>query len=386
MHILHISNDFGGTEVYKNLYQHLDKLGIKQTILVPLNPRVKNRKGNHDFDFITQGSKIIYSHSQKWYHRYLYDGKIAGVVKEALKKIDFSEIDLIHSGTLCMTGAVAYEIFKKLNIPFIVSVRNTDINAYFKRMFWKRNYFNTILENASNVIFISPQYKKDCFQKYFNKSTVEVIKNKTIVIPNGINYYYLKNRKLDKKRLHNPIEIVYAAGFKNNKNLYRLIKAIELLKNKYDVKLTAVGKSLPNRKVSDKYVQLLETEAANKNYIELLEYKQKEDLCELYKSKDIFVMPSIHETFGLSYVEALSQGLPIVYTKSQGFDGFYNEGVVGFGVDPFSIEDIANGIESIIKDYDNLANNVVNLDLESSFDWKKIADEYVNLYKKICKI
>ena len=72
IHILQISNDFGGTEVYRNLYQHLDNIGVKQTIFVPLNPRVLYRKGNHDFKFKTEGSKIIYSVTQKWYHRYLY--------------------------------------------------------------------------------------------------------------------------------------------------------------------------------------------------------------------------------------------------------------------------------------------------------------------------
>src|SRR5690554_333604 len=297
MHILHISNDFGGTEVYKNLYQHLDKLGVKQTILVPVNPRVKNRVGNHDFEFETKGSKIVYSFSQKWFHRYLYGSKIEGVVKDTKKLIDLNDISLIHAGTLCMTGAVAYEISKKSQIPYIVSIRNTDINTYFKKMWWKKEYFSNILEHAASVVFISPQYKKDCFEYHFEKATVQKIKNKTIVVPNGINAYYLQNLKDSPKAMHDPIELVYAAGFKNNKNLVRLIQAVEILKNKkYNVKLTAVGKSLPNRQVSDKYIELINKVAEGKDYIDLLEYKEKEDLCILYKQMDIFVMPSIHET------------------------------------------------------------------------------------------
>ena len=91
-HILHISNDFGGTEVYKNLYQSLDKLGIKQTIFVPINPRVADRKGNHDFDFKTKGSRIIYSHVQKWYHRYLYESKISKVFKDLDNLVDLKDV------------------------------------------------------------------------------------------------------------------------------------------------------------------------------------------------------------------------------------------------------------------------------------------------------
>lgn len=384
MHILHISNDFGGTEVYRNLYQHLDNIGIKQTIFVPLNPRVRYRKGNHDFIFKTEGSKIIYSHSQKWYHRYLYNSKISGVVKDIKRLVDLDEITLIHSGTLCMTGAVAFEISKQIKKPFIVSVRNTDINTYFKKMWWKKSYFNSILETASTVVFISPQYKKDCFERHFDKSIADKIEDKTKVIPNGIDSYYLKNRQNIPKTLHNPVEIVFAGGFKNNKNLLRLIQAVDILKNKnYNVRLTAVGRSLPNRKVSDDYVDLLDKATEEKDYIDLLDYKEKEGLCQLYKDTDIFAMTSIHETFGLSYVEALSQGLPIVYTKGQGFDGFYKEGEIGFGVNALDVEDIAKGIESVIKNYPHLAHNVVDLQLSESFDWNEIAIRYQKLYNSI---
>jgi glycosyltransferase involved in cell wall biosynthesis len=384
IHILQISNDFGGTEVYRNLYQHLDNIGVKQTIFVPLNPRVLYRKGNHDFKFKTEGSKIIYSVTQKWYHRYLYSNKITAVVKDLEKLVDLDEISLIHTNALCMTGAVAFEISKKNKKPYIVSVRNTDINEYFKKMWWKKNYFYKVLTNASSLIFISPQYKKNCFERYFDQSIVSKVVAKTKVIPNAIDSYYLKNRQKIPKTLHNPIEIVFAGGFRDNKNLLSLIQAVEMLKNKkFEVKLTAIGRSLPNRKVSDNYIDLLDKAVEGKDYIYLVDYKEKEELCEVYNNSDIFVMPSIHETFGLSYVEALSQGLPIVYTKGQGFDGFYEDGEVGFAVNALNIKDIARGIECVIENYPNLAQNVVNLQLSKYFDWNEIAKEYLSLYNTI---
>jgi len=384
LHVLHISNDFGGTEVYRNLYQHLDRLGIKQTVFVALNPRVRYRKGNHDFDFKTEGSKIIYSTTQKWYHRYWYTNKIAVVAKDIKKFVDMDDVSIIHTGTLCMTGAVAYEIFKKYNKPYIVSVRNTDINMYFKRMWWKREYFYSILLNANGVVFISPQYKRNCFEHYFDKSIVDKIDVKTKIIPNGIDSFYLQNRKLVPKTLKDPIKIVYTSGYKNNKNLLRLIKAIDLLKNRnYNVTLSAIGRSLPNRKVSNNYIESLEKEVLGKDFICLVDYKEKEDLCETYKEEHIFAMPSILETFGLSYAEALTQGLPIVYTKGQGFDGFYKEGEVGYSVDALDVDDIANGIESVINNYSYLAKNVVNLSLNEDFDWNQIASQYYRLYQSI---
>jgi glycosyltransferase involved in cell wall biosynthesis len=384
VNILHISNDFGGTEVYRNLYQQLDKLGVKQIVFVPLNPRVLNHKGNFDFVFETEGSKIIYSITQKWYHKYLYDFKISTVVKDLEKLVNLNEISLIHTNTLCMTGAVAFEISKKIKKPYLVSVRNTDINVYFKKMFWKKKYFYQILLNSFSVIFISPQYKKKCIDHYFDQSILSKVLSKIKVIPNAVDAYYLLNRVTLNKEIHNPIRIIFAGGFTENKNLLRLINAVEILKyNNYNIILTAIGLSLPNRKVSRSYIDLLYKTLVGKDYIYLIDYMDKVALCEMYKNSDIFVMPSIHETFGLSYIEALSQGLPIVYTKGEGLDGFYNDGEVGYSVDALNTEDIARGIENTIQNYDNLSKNIMNLQLSNNFDWSKIAKDYYALYNTI---
>jgi glycosyltransferase involved in cell wall biosynthesis len=384
LHVLHISNDFGGTEVYRNLYQHLDNLGVKQTVFVPVNPRVKSSIGNHDFEFKTEGSKIIYSTSQRWYHRYLYERKISGVVEDLLRLVDLDDVSIIHTGTLCMTGAVAFEVSKRFNKPYIVAVRDTDINTYFKHMWWKRSYFYSILLKAHEVVFISPQYKKNCLEIHFKKVVSEKIEAKTRVIPNGIDSYYLQNRKLVPKILNKSINIIFAGAYKNVKNLLRLIKAIDLLKKRgYNVTLTAIGRSLPNRLVSETYITLIENEASGKDYIFLVDYKQKEDLCLAYSKADIFVLPSIHETFGLVYAEALSQGLPIVYTAGEGFDGFYKNGEIGYGIDALDIEDIADGIESVINNYAYLAQNVTKLSLNDSFEWNHIAKRYLEIYNSI---
>ena len=92
-------------------------------------------------------------------------------------------------------------------------------------------------------------------------------------------------------------------------------------------------------------------------------------------------MPSTSETFGLVYVEALSQGLPIIYAKGQGFDGYYSNIGIGFGVNARDYNDIANKIEQIIDNYDQISSNISKLDLEDDFDWENIAARYFELYK-----
>ena len=52
------------------------------------------------------------------------------------------------------------------------------------------------------------------------------------------------------------------------------------------------------------------------------EITDKKTLKNLYRENDMFVMPSKNETFGLVYIEALLQGLPILYAKNEGIEGF----------------------------------------------------------------
>src|SRR5690606_848863 len=159
MHILHIANSYGGTEVYTQLIKHLDELGIKQTVYVPLNPNNRNRVGNFLIEFKVKNSKIIYSTKLEQIHRFLLGLKIKTIVSDIEKYIDLKSIDLIHAGLFCTDGSVAYEISKKYSKPYIVAVRNTDVNFYYKKFFWNRSYFNKVLENSKKIIFISHQYK-----------------------------------------------------------------------------------------------------------------------------------------------------------------------------------------------------------------------------------
>ena len=105
----------------------------------------------------------------------------------------------------------------------------------------------------------------------------------------------------------------------------------------------------------------------------------KEKLKELFRSNDLFAMISHSETFGLVYVEALSQGLPVVFTKNQGIDGFFSENI-GVAVNSDSAENVATSIAQLFEEYAEVQKSVVNLDL-SRFQWSAIAQQYLSLFK-----
>lgn len=382
MHILHILNSYGGTEVYTQFIRALDKLGVRQTVFVPLNPNNKNRQGNHLIEFEVSESTIIYSTKLKQYHRFLYSLKIGAIKREIEKQVDIKSIDLMHAGLFSTDGAVAYELSKIYNIPFIVAVRNTDVNFYYKKMWWRRNYFHAILSSAKNIIFISHQYKKS-FLNLLHDRNIKDLNNKSLVIPNGVHSFYLENRVKHIQKLHSPIRVIYAGAFNRGKNILETLNGLDILIRKgYILEFTIIGKGLKYRKEDTEYQDKIYDFATDKQWVRILESLPKEELINAFEESDIFVMPSTPETFGIVYLEALSQGLPIVYAQGQGFDGYYEDKDIGFAVNPKNPHDIANKIESIIINYDRMAMNASELDLYNDFSWEKISEKYLQLYKK----
>ena len=81
------------------------------------------------------------------------------------------------------------------------------------------------------------------------------------------------------------------------------------------------------------------------------------------------------------YIEALSQGLPVVYSKGQGIDGYFSSGAFVEAIDPSSVESIARGILS--------AGNEVITKREScilhaqAFSWKNVSGKYHEIYNSL---
>lgn len=386
MNILHITNSYGGTEVYTNLYKAIDGKDIIQTVFVPLNANNHNRVGNKLIEFKNEESKIIYSTKLKGYHKIFYGLKVNAIVSEIIKKVNLSSIDLIHASTLCFDGAIAYELYKKYNIPYIVAVRNTDVNAYYKKLTWRHGYFTSILKNASKIVFISPKYKENFLRSQVPVKTVEEVENKMVVIPNGINQVYLNNINETPHKLGDEIRLIFVAAFYKGKGLLETIHAVENLRKKgYCLAFNAIGKGLPNRPRDEEYIKEAELLAKGKDWVKLQPFMKPEEIIKEMRESDFFVMVSSPETFGLVYVEALSQKLPIVYAKNQGFDGFFEDGFVGYPALAGDVTDIQNAIEGLIKNYNQICDNIQTIDLHKDFDWNSIGKKYRTIYKEILK-
>lgn len=385
MRILHITNSYGGTAVYTNLYTAIDALSdCEQWIYVPLNSRNHNRVGNMMIDFKNRGSKIHYATLLKGYHSYLYGAKIRAVVRDIEHTFDMTKVNLIHASTLCFDGAVAYELSRQFNIPYVVAVRNTDVHTYYDKLFWRKTYFTKILLNSRMVVFISPKYRENFLKYQVPLEKRKAVSDKTMVIPNGVNNIFLSNQNNVERKLGDEIRLIFVAAFYAGKGLKETIQAIERLRAEgMNVSLNAIGKGLPNRPKDAEYVKQVEALSKGKDWVKLQPFKTPQDIINEMRKSDAFIMVSSPETFGLVYVEALTQKLPIIYACNEGFDGFYKDVFVGYSAHAGSVKSIMEAIKKVKDDYGSLVHNIEALNLEKDFEWNNIGRKYLDMYNTI---
>ena len=374
--LLHITNDYSGSTVYKNLVKELDDLNVQQIVYNPV--RNLNLIGKNIIDLQTKGSDIIYSHIlNNFADRILYKNKIRKIVKDIEQKVTLSKVTFIHAHTWYSDGGVAYELHKKYGIPYIVAVRNTDINLFLKYFLFERNYGMDILRYSKKIITISRVYKK----RLLEDTRLAKIKNKLIndieVVPNGLDPFWIQNQGKRKEQLlpDRKIKLLYIGNFNKGKNVYNLVKAvINLNSTNPAYQLTLIG---GKGKDQERILKLIDTQP-DIQYVGPI--YDLEELKTYYRNSDIFTMPSKAETFGLVYVEALLQGLPILYTQNEGIDGSY-ESAVGEKVKNLGAKEIEYKIRKIVANYSSY--DFAIDEIAMMHQWNLIAMEYIYYYKSI---
>lgn len=71
---------------------------------------------------------------------------------------------------------------------------------------------------------------------------------------------------------------------------------------------------------------------------------------EFFRTADIFISSTIYEPFGITFVEAMNAGLPVVATKVGGIPDVVPDGKAGFLVEPDNIDEMAERLRQLIDD------------------------------------
>lgn len=150
----------------------------------------------------------------------------------------------------------------------------------------------------------------------------------------------LIERKYDNQK---PLRILFAGSMSQRKGLGDLFSAIKLLES-YKVELVIIGSLLAP-------IQFYNSKLSNFTYMGTQPHNK---VLEIMSTCDVFCLPSIVEGRALVMQEAMSQGLPVILTPNTGGEDLVIEGKTGFLVPIRSPEKIAEKIEWILNNKNEL--------------------------------
>lgn len=175
------------------------------------------------------------------------------------------------------------------------------LNKPWHRIFYHLVFFWSLLQ-AKQIITVSETTKND-INNHYPKFT-----QKTTTIHLGITSEFLNQSKSPSKKKN---FLLYAGNWRIHKNLTNLLKALQILKNKfhYKGKLLITGQYQPGH--TD--IQKLSSELKLTNDIILLGCPTVNELKLFYEQAEAYIIPSFYEGFGLPALEAMqAKTVPIV--------------------------------------------------------------------------
>ena len=224
----------------------------------------------------------------------------------------------------------------------------------------QRGYHNIILHLHNELLHSNSRYHDEIFNSLSKIITVsDYIKervssilpsNKVQTIYNGIDLNLFSPQKtssISRKDLgftKDDFIIVYSGRINSEKGISELIDALLLLRDLPQIKLMVLGSSFfDNVKNEDAFIYSLKHKAKRiENNIVFTGFIPYDRVPEYLQLADIAVLPSMwEEPFGLTIVEALAVGLPLIPTRSGG------------------IPEICDGVASFV-DRNNIINNLTN--------------------------
>ena len=202
------------------------------------------------------------------------------------------------------------------------------------------------------------------------------IKNRFEIVPNVVNteIFYPPSQKANNKIK----KMLFVALLSPQKGVPYLLQALAQLKQKrQDFVLDIVGDG-PNREEYEK----LSKELGLGEIVEFHGLKTKLKIAEFMRNSDFFVQPSLYETFGVVYIEAMACGKPIIATQLSVLQEKINK-EIGILVSPKNTEVLTDAIDYMLDHYQNYSSEKISGYAKENFGYEVIGEKLDKIYRKI---
>lgn len=303
------------------------------------------------------------------------------------------DYELIHANFF-MSGWVASRIKKQLKIPYVITFHAL---GKIRKLHQKEsdcfpvsrlNIEQHIVYDADQIIAECPQDEQDLIEHYGADP------DKITIIPCGFSsdefYPLSKSKSRAEVGLEKDDLVLLQLGrMVPRKGVDNVIRAMGKLKDVPKLKLMVVGgaQDVPDFE-NDAEFKRLRKIAQEEGVLESVIFtgrKSRQQLKYYYRAADFFVSTPWYEPFGITPLEAMACGTPVIGSNVGGIKYSVQDNETGFLVPPHNPEALAiavrNGISSPIQ-YRNLCRNALRR-VNEMFTWECVAQQAHQLYREI---
>jgi len=211
------------------------------------------------------------------------------------------------------------------------------------------------------------------------------------VIPPGVDIDRFKPRKDNKKKVQTNLPDAYIlclSRIDTNKGHDLLLNAFDIVKKEVpDVHLVIGGGSPKPHQSEMEVLNMIRSIVKEKNLgdrVHISGYIPDELLVASFQQAELFVLPSIFEPFGMTALEAMACGIPVVASKLGGIREVISSGKDGILIDPTNEEEFADAMITLLKDQDLLVDmgQRAYKSVYKQYSWDAIARRHIEFYEK----
>jgi D-inositol-3-phosphate glycosyltransferase len=303
--------------------------------------------------------------------------------------------DLIHAN-FWMSAMVAADIKQALGIPFVVTFHalgrvrrfwQGDADEFPDRRF---TIEDRIVAEADRIIAECPQDEQDLLRLY------NANQEKITIIPCGFDTaeFWQVEKTTARQKLGLPIDdnlILQLGRLVPRKGVDTVIRAFGCLLRQYHIqaRLLIVGGEAeqPDPRLTPEIARLqaIACQEGVESQVTFVGRRQREVLKYYYSAADVFITTPLYEPFGITPVEAMACGTPVIGSNVGGIKFTVKDGETGYLVPPNNPDAIAERITYLYKNpqiLDCLSRQAIQR-VHQKFTWKQVTSAVAALYEEV---
>lgn len=314
------------------------------------------------------------------YPLFLYQPYELALSSKLVDMAKLHEIEILHVHYAIPHAYAAYMAKKMLQeegiyIPIVTTLHGTDITLVGSHPYYKPAVSFSI-NKSDAVTSVSESLKKDTLRLFDITNTIHVVPN--FIDLDKYQYHFTDCQRVMMANDNEKI-ITHISNFREVKQIPDVIKVFYNIQKEIPAKLMMVGDG-PERAEAEILCKTLGITD------KVIFFGNSHEIDKILCFSDLFLLPSLTESFGLAALEAMASGVPVISSNTGGIPEVNIHGVSGFLSNVNDVEDMSKNGIYILSDNARLQTFKANAKIEAKkFDIHQIVPMYEKIYEDTLK-